>query len=309
MRTKTLRWFAGLVVALGAVAGSFVSCSQPQAECQTGLYSPYAATFTLTSAAPACMKEADKGDLVGAEFFHPATADGKTYDDSQTTIAIHSQTMGKWQRVYADDTYADGETLPFTDGQSGHAANAMGKFRSNNPDGNDFCYVDTTQPELEDFTYEDGGAVDDAGAPANPELKFEDQWSNLKFYVTAAAPGNQFSGDLTRTVNGCAVQYHVVGMWPAVNCTKLDPTTGAPVMDANGNTEPDITLCSPCANPDAGMATGSGINPNFPVACTQIFNADDTFGRGAAPFYCTLMGGDPPQVGAPEPACALFQGN
>ncbi|HTS80399.1 MAG TPA: hypothetical protein VMH40_07360, partial [Myxococcaceae bacterium] len=47
--------------------------------------------------------------------------------------------------------------------------------------------------------------------------------------------------------------------------------------------EGDNTPCSPFANPDAGIATGSGYNPNFPITCRADIGEFFIFGP---PPYC-----------------------
>lgn len=95
------------------------------------------------------------------------------------------------------------------------------------------------------------------------DLKYE--WSNVDFYVTAAAPGTQFSADVDITLNGCKATYRAIGMWPAVDCTAftVPATETAPAIEVTGD-----ELCDPEANGDKGRPVGSGINPDFgPVAC------------------------------------------
>ena len=87
-----------------------------------------------------------------------------------------------------------------------------------------------------------------------PPANYKYEWKNLKFFVTAAAPGTQFTGDLTYTEDGCTIEYEAIGLWPAVWCL-------------NENYEPDDSLCSPCPDSEAGRVYGSGINPDFPVKC------------------------------------------
>lgn len=92
-------------------------------------------------------------------------------------------------------------------------------------------------------------STDDAlGDCKLPPTTIKYEWSNLKFYVTAGAPGTQFSGDLKYTEDDCTIEYTAVGMWPAVGCATDDD-------------------CNPCANPDAGLTIGSGISPDFPTKC------------------------------------------
>src|SRR5262249_1478330 len=71
-------------------------------------------------------------------------------------------------------------------------------------------------------------------------------WSNLRVYATTNYPGTQIVGEMTYAdkLSGCSATYTIVGLYPSVGCdTKVD--------------------CSPEADPAAGRATGSGINPDF----------------------------------------------
>jgi hypothetical protein len=321
MKTKTLASLAGLGVALGIAACSFVSCSEPPTECQVGLNSPYVLTFTPVGAMPACAAGQPSllqpGDTFGMEFYNPPApgstiVDGGlsigTYSTTVVTMAAVSDTMVNLQTEYSDQMYPDGiipgappgtppDPVFFTDGLPGDEPYAAGQFQSQFPDGNDFCYVPTLQPAQEVFSYMDGGTLTAAGTPMYPEpTTFGESWSNLKVYVTAAVQGDQLTGTLSRTINSCTVNYTVVGMWPAVPCTSQDPNTGAPV--------PAIGMCSPCADPDAGMAVGSGINPNFPVACNALYNVNDSFGRGGA---CENLQTDPLNCGACGAVCPALE--
>jgi hypothetical protein len=111
-----------------------------------------------------------------------------------------------------------------------------------------------------------------------------------------------FSADVTVTQNitddmgqpvSCTLDYHAVGLYPAIDCTapvyKLG-ADGKPEVDMDGNPvvekyQADPTLCSPDADPDNGRPTGSGINPDVKTKCVA-FVPD-------AQFYCVLDG-EPP---------------
>jgi len=312
-KKKTLRWLVGLGLGAGLVASglSFASCSEPPTACLVGsspYYQGYVAVMTPTSV-PDCAKSEprllQKGDVFGMENYHPgnmgSAADGykgsTTYDPSSSQIAIVSDTMDLEQQAYSDELYPDminpstggPDLVFFQDGKSGHAPYAFGQFDDTNPDGNDICHVSTLQPALEDFSQLDGGAP-------NPDLTYGETWSDVQIYTTAAVQGDQFTGTLTRTVNSCTVQYNVVGLWPSVACTNADPNDGHAV--------PDVQLCSPCAAPDAGMATGSGINPNFPIVCGQVYDVRDVFGRGGS---CANLQTNPNNCGACGNACMMGQ--
>jgi hypothetical protein len=145
---------------------------------------------------------------------------------------------------------------------------ALGTFASEYPDAVGMCRVIDLQP---------------SGADSVVYM-----WSNVSVYVTAADQGSQFSGDVTITVDGCAVRYHAVGLWPGVPCD-----------DGNGNALPD--LCNPCAEPDLGRFTGSGISPDARVVCKPIFVHPDPYQRPAN--WCVLADGEPPVLDPNPPTC------
>src|SRR5512142_1541769 len=109
MKTKTLGWIVGL----GAVASSFVACSQPKIECQVSLAGstvPYIAKYTVKGMSPACAMSSPvlrDGDLIGMEYYHPATADGTTYDDSKSTMAVQADSIGVEVGRYGEDGIGD----------------------------------------------------------------------------------------------------------------------------------------------------------------------------------------------------------
>lgn len=152
-------------------------------------------------------------------------------------------------------------------------ADCFGADATTDPPTPGACYVPVTLPKT--------------------DLKYE--WSNVKFYVTAAATGTQFMADVKITLNGCEATYTAVGMWPAIDCTPFqvtDPndTTGAAcggemdapcpdgsACDADSKCHKllDVTgedLCNPDPDVNRGRPIGSGINPDFgPVVCdTEI---------------------------------------
>jgi hypothetical protein len=103
MKTKTLGWIVGL----GAMACSFMACSQPKIECQVALAGsgvPYIAKFTVKGTPPACAMNSPvlrDGDLIGMEYYHPATADGTTYDSTKSTMALQADSLGNEVGTYA----------------------------------------------------------------------------------------------------------------------------------------------------------------------------------------------------------------
>jgi hypothetical protein len=145
---------------------------------------------------------------------------------------------------------------------------ALGAFASVYPDAAGMCRMIDIQP----------GAL----------KSVEYVWNGVSVYVTAADQGSQFSGDVTITHDGCTVRYHAVGLWPGVPCD-----------DGNGNAMPD--LCNPCAEPDRGRFTGSGISPDARVVCKPIFAHPDPYQRPSN--WCVLDEGEPPVLNAHPPTC------
>jgi hypothetical protein len=202
------------------------------------------------------------------------------------------------------------------DPDTSHALYALGSFSSQYPDASDLCTVTGLSAAR---TVLSSGPTPSAAFPTSD---VENTWSNVKVYVTAAAQGTQFSGDVTYTVNGCSATYHAVGVWPAHSCTTpvLDPTD--PQQKTILGQAPDNDLCNPCAQPDKGLFVGSGINPDFPVTCKQIFPTQgstpgpcmgagcfSTDPLGRDPWWCVLDGsGDPPILNPNPPTCATNYG-
>lgn len=339
MKTMTLGWMA----ALGLVGAAFASCSQPKTECQVALASTgynYAVKYKVKGTpSAACAALVRSGEEIGMEFYHPASADGTTYDSTKTTAAVQSDAFGQVVDAYAsvggDDPCSSQHACATTkecdpDGTAGmqcltgycvatscsavHVPWGLGSFSDALPDANDFCSVPTlssSDTELQEVLDDVGAGItpDTActtdvdcqviGDPADPttndpasgavcdaatslcvvgcrgganatnscvapfgctsgddtvgqcklaKTTVKYAWKNLKFYTTAAAPGTQFSGDLTYTEDDCTIEYAAVGVWPGIPCGS----------DAD---------CAPCANPDAGLTIGSGLSPDFPIKC------------------------------------------
>jgi hypothetical protein len=135
MKTKIL----GCIVVLGVAACSFMSCTEPQAPCQTGpaAAADYATLYTVTGTIPAgCTPQT--GDLIGMEFYHPelVNSDGSTtFNPAIGHVAIQGDFLGLMAAQYAGvgemDTTAGDETF------------AYGAFKTALPDSNDLCYVVT----------------------------------------------------------------------------------------------------------------------------------------------------------------------
>jgi hypothetical protein len=273
MKSRTLR----CLIALPMLASCAVfSCSQAPAECVVGHAGSglgYGTTLAIKGDMPPCASDPKfthasgvllkdvKGDVFGLETYHPKSRTEEAPDYTQTSVAIKADSLG----AMADLNGADDEHPPY----------AFGKFKTLSPGSDNFCAVTLDQPAEQNFagiTEIDlltGDPKADAMmkplAPQDVNVKYA--WNDFKLYVTPAAPGTQFSGDLTYTqsvgADSCTVTYHAVGMWPAVDCGVYNDYTG----DAD-DTDPDS--CLPDADTEAGRPVGSGINPDFPVECIKV---------------------------------------
>ena len=114
----------------------------------------------------------------------------------------------------------------------------------------------------------------DEGEPAVEATQYTYKFSNVNFLVRPDAIGTQMAADLDYTRNGCTAKYRVKGVYPARNCESRT-TPG----------QPDAELCSPVAQPEKGIFEGSGISPDFPVACIEFDPGSPT---GAKRFFCMI---------------------
>jgi hypothetical protein len=185
---------------------------------------------------------------------------------------------------------------------SGQHLYSAAQFTDEDPGPNDQCPVTNSSwaPAKQTFT---AVAAEPAGPmgmppalPALPQDSWEYDWSNMQVYVTAADQGVQFAADLTLTETdgtgtSCSMQYHAIGLWPDVSCSR---------QIEDGSFVADLDMCNPCAEPLLGRATGSGISPDALTDCVQLFSQDDPRG----PYYCVLHGtNDPPVLNPAPPTC------
>jgi hypothetical protein len=245
-RAATVTLTAGLLGSIIATA----ACDQPATTCVTGR-GDFAARYTLVSGTGPCA--ALKGDTLGVQSYN-AVADKNRPDLEKTSVAIKSSILGA--------AIANASSLDYGDPDTSHKPYAFGTFSTSVPGSDNFCAIPTMQPAIQKIPALPGiPATPDTdagkGTPAVDPVDADSvqfNWTNVKVYVTTAATGTQMSGDLEYIENGCTAKYKVNAVYPAVSCD-------------DGNQKPDVTICSPDANPDAGRGTGSGINPDYAIAC------------------------------------------
>jgi len=285
------------VLGLAALGLTTASCEQPENECSASRR-PFAARFTLTSGDDTCRLFGPyTGDIVGVQTYNPPTSDGKDPDVTKAFVAVKALSLQAIYHGYFAASYGvvdpehqladDPETTPT------RFAYALGDFSNILPDA-EVCSVPTFRSAAEYSTPEEvppfvcgtgggggaggggGGEMGGAGGhacvddPGLPKLDVRYAWSNFQMIERSDAPGTVFEAtlDFAETAS-CTAQYHVIAIAPQVDCGKYDPTTGEPVVDAEGNQEPDPAFCLPEADVEGGRPVGSGLNPALTdiIAC------------------------------------------
>lgn len=246
----------GLMFALALGHG----CAQPRIDCTTG-HGGFTAVYKLKPGSKTGAGDCDtlKGEVIGVEKYNPAQTDNPDRQDlTKAILAIRTNTLGVLDQEASSANVVD----PMQE------LDSIGNFASTTPNDNDVCTVpnlSVARQTLPKFTYVP--PQNKPTDPPNPPVAVDESditytWSNIRVYVTTALPGTQLVGDLTYTKNGCTASYSVLGLWPAVSCVVKD-SDGNPILDTEGKLKYDESLCNPDADPDAGRATGSGINPDI----------------------------------------------
>jgi hypothetical protein len=287
------RMHSVLVGAMGLASAAFfafsgASCSQPTIQCVAG-HGAFFAKYELVSGDEACLGL--KGEDIGMSTYLAANADKSLADYDARSIAVQSTTLGQLARDREGAGFDLGTDKPY----------AYGKY-STAPDPNNICYTGGTggtaalasaDMNVEEF---DTGEVDDMGNPVIlPAIHLQQEWKNIKVYVTAGAPGTQAVGEMTYrdVIAGCEASYKFIALFPSIYCgTDVDddnnPETDAVNDDADPMTDdpqqPFDLYCDAEAHPDQGISVGSGINPDFPVRCDPetlhcILSGDPLTGR------------------------------
>ncbi|MFO0617479.1 MAG: hypothetical protein U0414_33090 [Polyangiaceae bacterium] len=270
-RRRVLGGFVGASSLLFVALGSSQGCGQPPPDCRAAR-GDFAVRFTATNGNCGNFKTG----FVGLQSFYKKTADnGQDYEHIYLTM--QSEVVGGVMQA------SQGYGPDFVD--TAHKAYGIGDFTSAVPDENNICKVPTmsaSEQNIPEVPGEGGagGAGSSSsgmgGAPACPEppppgpfpgapaTDVKAEFSNVKVYVTAAAPGTQFVADMKYSENidgqSCEATYQLVGIWPVVDCGKY-------TEDDCGNVtaEPDDTICHLTA--DKAQPGSVVINPEYKVTC------------------------------------------
>jgi hypothetical protein len=253
-------YLSGLAAA-GAVVGLAASCSdQPRIKCTAG-HGAFAAVYNSTiGTAPDC---APKGEQIGVEAYNYPLADKSNLDPNHGSLGFEPLAI-------ADEIGNRGK-----DPDTSHHPYALGDWASPEPGADNFCALSgpsDIEQNLDSIDAVPPGPDGGGGSPFVPRITIKYHWTAVKFYNTPAAPGTQMVADLTYNVQEgpplpdgggtvpppCVAQFHVVGLWPAVDCT-----------DDVDDTKTDYTKCSPEADNSKNRPTGSGISPDLATKCDE----------------------------------------
>lgn len=227
-------------VILGAMGLWAQACGTEQARpsCLIG-HGSYAVKFVKKSASgPGGCNDLDVS-IIGVEKYNrPITGPRTTLHPGTLGGAADNTQVGEQSIALLPDIIADDWGGNHIGGAPYTTEVAQGKLTSPDPDASNFC----TAPTL---TVSKGVGSEDG---VDPSYEF----SNIKFYVTPAIPGTQFSGQLTFKADGCSADYDIVGVYPAIGCGGFDDDTGEFV--------PSVADCG---------GVGVNYNPGFPVRCEE----------------------------------------
>jgi hypothetical protein len=198
---------------------------QPPTRCVIGR-GGHAVRYVLKSGTGECAgKEAE---IVGVQKYNPPEA-------STQTVALQPDTLFR---------------LSGKDADTSHSPISIGALRQDIPDAQGYCRVQDVSEGHQQVTDE-------------PSVDVHYAWSDVRFHVSAAAPGTQWAATVKYTSGTCSATYEAIGVFPAVTCAVLDD-------DDNPIREPDGTLrVDPrkCGQPDS--FTLLALDESFPVSCDK----------------------------------------
>ena len=256
MNIKTIISVAFVLVATStAFVSTTTGCDQPAPKCASSR-GDFVVRYTYVSGPESC--KALTGEKVGIQTYNPVGESGKPNLD-QGSVAMQADTLGK--------LFDNAESGGVSDPDPNDKEYALGSFSTATPVG-EVCTAPTlsvAQQQLGEV------AEDDAGTAAQPATLINYTWKNVQFLVTSQYLGSQFIADLDIGRDATDCIYKAQGLYPYVDCFKLDDN-GDPATDADGNMLPDDSFCAAEANPPA-HPVGSGINPDFAVHCDPVLFA------------------------------------
>ncbi len=207
---------------------------------------------------------------VGISPYYARASDGQP-DYGRGYIAIQTAELG---------TLVYGAQALGIENVAGGQLYSQGDFASSEPDDQNFCNVPTLSPTRVvlpaiDAVVDDPATADvDESVAGQAAVDATLAWSNVRVYVTADTFGTQMDGALvdtraTPTGETCSINYHALGIAPAVSCQALD-AEGAPIQNPDGSFQLDPSACNSDADPAAGRFFGSGLSPSARFECNPV---------------------------------------
>jgi len=208
-----------------------LGCDQPTPKC-TVQRGPYAATYTLVGEVSGV---GDCGSLKGevlnvAAYGVPTSKSDPQPDPARAVIGVQPQFLTD---ILGNAAGSMVEPHPEDNGVS------TGEFAKTEPGKDDFCVAPTlstahvrlqTVPEHTDMC---------VTTPEQPAVDVSYTFSNVRVYTTTSAYATQLAADLTYTKDGCTANYHVVAVYPAVDCTAVQASTEPPATGDDAGVAPD----------------------------------------------------------------------
>jgi hypothetical protein len=258
------------VAASGALVLAAGDCAdQAEPDCTVPASGHFATRLEVIDNPQGCPVEA--GIVIGTRPYYVLDEKGDVDYDRPFKVAIQTEEMGAaYQRVEENPGRLPPGVAPeaLLDGP----LYAFGALDAPRPDDRDYCTITSLAPAVLNLpelaaVADDPATEADEAVAAEPALALRAEWTDLTFLVTTAYPGVQMTGTLKYTKNGCTITYKATGVFAnnTATCATDDPT--APYYRAEGY---NPALCDPEPDFSQGIAVGSGINPDFPVACDPV---------------------------------------
>jgi len=116
--------------------------------------------------------------------------------------------------------------------------------------------------------------------------------TDVKFLVTASAPGSQLGAEMNYTFGGCTAHYHVDAVWPATLCNAVvdRPNATSDQIPFILQDAPNQAECTTTTGPlVTNQLTAAANTTNFALTCQKVAGATRFDGADAAvPFYRCL---------------------
>jgi hypothetical protein len=210
-----------------AVLLSLSGCAfeQPPVRCIVGR-GGHAVRYVLKEGSGACASK--KPEIVGVQKYNPPGVQTQT-------VALQPDALFQMVGEDADES---------------HSPISLGSLREDMPGQDGFCRVQDVSEGRQQVTEE-------------PEVDVRYAWSDVRFHVSAAAPGTQWLATVRYTEGSCSATYEAIGVFPAVSC-HVRNDDGDLEYNEDGTPKTDARLCR---KPD--YDTLLALDESFPVRCDE----------------------------------------